>query len=231
MPIPTVNQIALQLVQETGESTSNVDYVTTVERWVQECVDAIGDAKRWAYLYSIGALSTVASTRTYNLTVAFAQEIAVRYTDGSGILTATTKDKLINSGEKLTRTAKPTFWYPDAYDITNEILTLGLHPTPDAVYALEFFGFLVQQELSSSSKLPFPRNFIRVLKDGVRAKIREDDRNYQGASIAYRNFIAGIRDLVSVTLVTAEVSRLGYSDLAKQKNDLVRLPPDHFRNY
>lgn len=230
MSIPTVNQLAQQLAQEVGESTSNTNLVLLIESWIQECVDAIGEAKRWDYLYSIGTLATVASTRTYNLTVTFQQEIAARFTDGSGILTAATKDKIINGGNRLETTGKPVFWYPDGYDSTNEKLTLGLYYTPDGIYNLEFFGFLVQQELTSSSKLPFPRNFIRVVKDGVRAKLREDDRNYQGATIAERKFQQGIRELVSTKLYTGEVSRLGYSDLPGRSNDLTRLPPDHFRN-
>ena len=232
MSIPTVNQLAQTLATEIGESTSNANYIATVEEWIKECVDEIGDAKRWNYLYSIGPLNTVASTRTYNLTVAFQQEIAARFTDGSGILTATTKDKIINTGEKLETTGKPNWWYPEAYDITNEKLTLGLYYTPDAVYALEFFGFLIQQELTTSSKLPFPRNFIRVLKDGVRAKIREDDKNFQGAQLSRAAFKRGISELVSATLYGGEVSRLGYSDLSNTSgsNRLVRLPPDHFHN-
>lgn len=230
MAIQTVNELAVEMAMEVGESASNASYISKVEKWIQECVDRIGIAKRWNYLYSIASLNTVAGTRTYNLTAYFEQETAASFTDGSGPLGFANKEELINSGRDLTDTGKPSTWYVESYDISNERLTIGLYLTPAAIYTIEFIGKLVPQELSSSSKLPFPRSFVHVLKSGVRAKIFRDDGNYTGANLNEQLFREGIRNLISLKLIDAKISRLGRSDLSSNKPDLVRLPPDHFRN-
>lgn len=230
MAIQTVNELAVEMTMEVGESASNTSYISKVEKWIQECVDRIGIAKRWDYLYSIASLNTVAGTRTYNLTATFEQELAARFTSDSGVLGFLEKENLVNAGRILEDQGRPNTWYIDAYDISNEKLTIGLYYVPDAVYTLEFLGKLVPQELSSSSKLPFPRSFIHVLKDGIRAKIFRDDGNYAGANTLEQLFRSGIRELVGVKLITAKMSRLGRSDLSSSKPDLVRLDPNHFRN-
>lgn len=231
MAIPTVNQLALVLMRECGESSTNADLVAQFEAWVQDIFDEIGIQTEWSWLYIISTLATVNGTRLYEVVGALEQAITMRITIDDTPLVQKKRQELADRGFNLELTGKPTWWYIEGYDSINEVFQLGLYPVPSAIYSIEVLGLLQPQELVSSSKLPFPRSFISVLKNGVRAKFREDDKNWTGAQLSRSQYLEARTQLISKNnRKISQASKMQIQDISYSGYDYVRLPPDHFSN-
>jgi hypothetical protein len=231
MSIPTVNSLALSVMREFGESSDNVNLVAQVEEWVRDGYDEIGIKANWKYLFLIESLVTVVSQRLYNLAGVLDQEIACINTQDNTPLEKKERQELMEKGVNLSLTGKPLAWYVESFDITLETFTIGLYPVPDTIYTLQFLGLLQPKELSSTDKLFFPREFIFLLKDSVRIRFKEDDKDYTGASKIQSRFNENILRLKQRNDAPMALRpRMQIQDIAHSAETFVRLPPDHFTN-
>lgn len=229
MAIPTVNQLALSLMKEFGEDTSNSNLVSQVEAWIQDCYDEIGLGAEWKYLFEIETLATVASQRTYQLSGVLEQEIACQNVADNMALVKKTRQQLMELHLDINLLGKPVSWYVESFDSTNEKFTVGLYPVPDIIYNLRWLGLLQPIELTSTTKLFFPREFIFLLKDGVRIKFKEDDKDYTGASRISTRYNANLQKLKNRNdSGIAFKPRMAIMDLSSNYDVFVGLPPEHF---
>lgn len=229
MSIPTVNQLALSIMREYGEDSSNSNLVSQVEAWIQDGYDEIGIQAEWQYLFEIESLATVASQRTYQLTGILEQEIACQNIADNMNLVKKTRQQLMELSLDLELLGKPVSWYVENFDNINEKFTIGLYPVPDGIYNLRWFSLLQPIELVSSSKLFFPREFIFLLKDAVRIKFKEDDKDYTGASRISNRFNMNLEKLKRKNDASVAFKpRMAIMDLSSNYDVFVGLPPEHF---
>lgn len=230
MAIPTVNQLAQTLMREAGEAVSNTDLISQYEDWIQTVFDDIGIETKWRYLWNIGTINTVSSQRLYALSGTLDQEIAARFTVDNTPLRLMRRQEMMG-GVDLELTGTPTDFYIETYNPTTEEFSIGLYPIPTSIIAIEFLGVLNPQELTSGTKLPMPRRFISTLKHGVNALRKEDDKNYNGATLAKARFERGLRMLkISDSNLSGHFPQMQIQDIPHSDTPFVRLPPNHFRN-
>lgn len=231
MAIPTVNELALILMREAGEVASNAALVAQYESWIQDIFDDIGIACKWRYLWEMNSLTTVDGTALYTLDGVLDQEISAKFVDDTNSpLRMGYKQDLMNRGLNLDLAGKPQYWIVEEYDSDTEKFTTRLWPVPDAVYEISFLGILQPQELTSTTKLTFPRRFISTIKHGVRALSREDDEKYDGADRAESRYKLGLRQLIKGNTLGAYRPQMQIQDIPSTYPQFVKLPPDHFRN-
>lgn len=231
MSIPTVNEIALSIMNEFGEDTSNSNLLTQVEEWIKNVYDEIGIQTNWKYLWLIEAINTSITLRTYSFAGIFEQEISAQFSVDNMPLVYKTRQELMNLGINILLAGKPKYWYTESYSPISETFTIGLYPVPDAVYSISFFGKISPQELISTTKLPMPKQFIFVLKDGVRFRYKMDDKDYSGATM-FRQIYQENRNTLKQQndIPVAQKQRMYVQDIGFSSDPLVRFPPDHFRN-
>lgn len=233
MSIPTVNEIALSIMKEFGEDTSNSDLLVQVEEWIKNVYDEIGIQTKWKYLWLAEAINTIIGERSYALVGAFSDHFAAQYNgSGNAPLIYKNRSEMMNLSSPLTmQTGKPKYWYINSYDSVTERFIIRLYPIPDAIYQISFYGILMPQELVSTTKLPMPKEFIFVLKDGVRYRYKMDDKDFSGADRFDTKFKANINLLKQRNdMPVALKQRMYIQDISSGNDPLVRFPPDHFRN-
>lgn len=230
MSIPTVNSLALSLMKEFGEDTSNSDLVSQIESYIQDVFDEIGIRSEWKYQWLINTITTVNGQRTYNLNTTLDQQIAAQISTTNLPLIYKKRQQLMEMGIDLDLLGTPSYWYDESYDSVNEIFVIGLYPKPNLIVSIDFLGQLVPVELASGSKLPFPRKFLFVLKDGVRYRINLDDKKVEVASAFKASFRENIEILKAKETTNAVKQRMYVQDIGYTSDPLVRFPPDHFRN-
>lgn len=231
MAIPTVNQVATQLMVEFGEDTSNSNIVSKFEAWIQDIFDEIGVQTEWQYRYLIEAKNTVAGTRLYTFSGLQDQILSAQFVDNLVPVTYKSKLELQQMGLDLNLTGRPRYMYIEKYDDTTEQYTIGLQPIPNAVYSINFLGLLQPQQLSSTTKLPFSRKFLFLLKDGIRFRLKIADKDFNAAQLFRSNFKDNLEVMKKQDTVNKnQYRRMQVQDISSGRDDLVQLPPDHFRN-
>jgi hypothetical protein len=234
MANPTVNSLAQVMMRESGEDTSNSALLGQYEAWVQDVYDEIGIQAEWSYLWTVGNFNTVVGTRVYDLTAQFSPElldqgiVIKRLSDNKFLLNKRRQELMVRDID-FNLAGDPDYWYiePGAGNST----LIGLYRVPASIISMEIFGLLQPTELQSTDVLPFPRSFIFLLKDGMRIKMKEDDKDYAGADRVRARFNDGLRKLKqnSDTQI-ANVPRMDVMDISSGRDNLVRLDPNHFRN-
>lgn len=234
MANPTVNQLAQVMMREFGEDTSNSSLVGQIESWIQDGFDEIGISAEWNYLWVITQFNTVIGTRTYDLGSIIAPQlldeaISIRNTSNYFSLRYTKRQKLMEMDANILVSGESEQWYVEPNG--GESSLIGLYKVPNSIVTMEVLGMLQPMEFSSDTVLPFPRMFIFLLKDAVRVRFKQDDKDYSGADRIQQNFNKNLAKLKQNNDQQIGLSdRMQVVDISTGRDQMVKLDPNHFRN-
>lgn len=230
----TVNSIAVALMDEFGEDSSNATLVTTYERWVDEVYQEIGSQTRYVFLQGSEPLSTVASQASYTLDVEASSVQVIRRTDDDYELDYMSIEDQVARGYDLEETGEPELYRYDGLtdDAGDQKVTIILHPIPDAVYPLEVHWHRQVKSLGTSDHVPLPFEFLHVLKAGVRANHYALEEDFENAGYWDRRFRLNLGTMISKYQVPGGTNfRMQPTDVTPTtRMPPVRLPPSDFSN-
>ncbi len=216
----TVNALALDLITEAGESTSQTAFVTLVEKRVNEALHEIGLATNFNPFKARDTFSTGVATPQYNLPATAREIIQLQFVvDGQPIAFATTQE-LARRGLKLTDPGRPQFWLEDGVvqSVANNLLRIRLVPVPVAIESVEREFYFDSTDAASASHLQVPDSFLVTVKDRVRSFLKENLGKYDASALDIRRYENNLKRLtarengkVAEKIILAEV------DLARSR--------------
>lgn len=169
--------VARDVAEELGERFEDIDVRETFLTWVQEGIDEIITSGRFLQVNAQESITLVNGTRDYTLDNTVSEVITFRLLDSAGqdigeaIFAA--REALIRRGKDLSgvTTGTPEHWFYSGVDSLGS-LQISFFPTPDAATAVTAVGEVLAQPPvpSATAQIPFPREFIMVLKEIVRFK-------------------------------------------------------------
>lgn len=194
----TVDSLASDLATEFGEEYTDIDIATQFQNWVIEVIEEIVTSGRWFFQNDSQTLALVASTRVYSLD-ADVSEVRQVYDPTNKVRVAYAPvERLVAHGNGIDDEGnQPTHWYMEGIG-SNQEIKIGLYPVPSAAAVaaipnLTIHTALRPAALASTSTIPLPEEYIRVAKDGVRAKIRFSDGDINGFQLMDRRFTEGLQ--------------------------------------
>ncbi len=177
----TITVLAALVANEAGENYSNAKVKTVWDQWVIEAVEGVLSSGRWHSLNTSDTITTVNTTRTYDLDATIAEVRAIQIPVTGKPLSYTTIESLLRHGKLLATAGVATDWYVDGATSTDQI-TVGLYPTPNGVVVYDVMGLLRPALLTTSSEIPLGLEFDKVIRNFVRAKAAANEKNFDEAS-------------------------------------------------
>lgn len=193
----TPNSIALSLITEVGESTDDADFVTLVEKRVNEAVQEIALATNFNPYKARASFNTAIGTATYNMPATARELVQLRYvTDGAPIIYATTQELVMRS-VKLTDSGRAKFWLEDGVTLSGSdtLLKIRLVPVPAAVESIEEEHYFDPTDTASASHIPIPLSWIVPTLDRVRSFLLENLGKYDASALAIRRYEKSLKRL------------------------------------
>lgn len=231
--MPTVQNLALELAEEWGESTFDSDYLKLVRTWIKDGFREIGDEAEWFFLKADETINTIAATATYRLASAVSYATKLRFTLTDEPIPYTPVEQLIERGLDMELQDKPQAWYISGYDsVTNQFI-VKLWPIPGSIYSLQFIEDGRPLEIADADSIPMPANFLTILKDYVRAEQSRDDKDYENYDrMNDRWRVALDKRKKRFTKQPARKIRLKVSDITRSDRGqpFLRFPPTNFEN-
>lgn len=216
----TVNALAVDLITEVGESTSQTAFVTLVEKRVNEALHEIGLATNFNPFKARSTFATVIGTPQYNMPTSAREIIQLQFTvDGQPIPFATTQE-LARRGLKLTDPGRPQFFLEDGVvqSGANNLLRIRLVPVPAAIENIEEEHYFDSTDTASASHLQVPDSFLVCVKDRVRSFLLENLGKYDASALAIRRYENNLKRIVSKENgKVAEKITLAEVDLANRR--------------
>ncbi|MHA2242987.1 MAG: phage adaptor protein [Candidatus Thorarchaeota archaeon] len=187
----TVNALAQEIATEFGEEYTDQDVADQFRTWVKEVVRRVIASGRWFSQNAVDDITTVASTATYTLDSTTSEVKAIRLTATDKPIIYTPVERLIAKDYNLETTGPPTNWWIDSLDASQNIV-IRFYPVPDAVYDIDAHVLKRPPTLGDSDSIPLPIEYIDVVRDGVRWKVRYNENNLEAAGLALQEFKEGI---------------------------------------
>jgi hypothetical protein len=197
--VATPNSIALSLITEVGESTDDTDFVSLVEKRVNEAVQEIALATNFNPYKARAPFDTAIGTATYNMPATARELIQLQFvTDGVPIAYATTQD-MARRGLKLTDPGRPQFWLEDGVVLSgsNTLLKIRLVPVPVAIESIEEEHYFDPTDTASASHIPIPLSWIVPTLDRVRSFLLENLGKYDASALAIRRYENGLKRIAN----------------------------------
>lgn len=187
------------MIQEVGESTDDADFVTLVEKRVNEAVQEIAIATNFNPYKARASFNTAIGTATYNMPAAARELVQLRFvTDGFPISFASTQD-MARRGILLTTSGRPQFWLEDGVVVSGSdtLLRIRLVPVPAAIESIEEEHYFDPTDTASASQIPIPLSFIVPTLDRVRSFLLENLGKYDASALAIRRYENGLKRIVN----------------------------------
>ncbi len=217
----TVNALALDLITEVGESTSQTGFVILVEKRVNEALHEIGLATNFNPFKARSTFATVVGgSSQYSMPASAREIIQLQFvTDGQPIVFATIQE-LARRGIKLTDPGRPQFWLEDGVvqSGANNLLRIRLVPVAVAVENVEEEHYFDSTDTASASHLQVPDSFLVCVKDRVRSFLLENLGKYDASALAIRRYENNLKRLTTrENGKVAEKITLAEVDLARSR--------------
>ncbi len=192
----TVADIAQEMADEFGEEYTDDDVKNQFVIWVIETVEEIVTSGRWFFQNSSEDVTLVIAQKDYSLTAAVSEVRDIRSPGTKKRIAYIPVERLIARAKDLDLAGTPTNWYIDSLGSSNE-MKISLWPVPDsaAVTAespIKVFTLLRPTALTETSTIPMPEEYIRVCREGVRAKVRYNDGSLEASAYARQQFKEGL---------------------------------------
>jgi len=194
--VATVDDVASDIATEFGEEFSDLDIKEQFRTWVGEVFEEVFASGRWFFQNDSQNVTLVASTKDYSMDTDVAEVRDMRDPNDNIRVEYAPVERLIARGKDLLLEGTPTNWYIDSLGTSQEII-ISLWPVPSAaavaaVGALKAYTLLRPPALGGSDTVPIPTEYIRVMKDGVRAKVKFSDGDLEGHQVARQLFQDGL---------------------------------------
>ncbi len=193
--MPTPNSIALTLITEHGESTDSPDFVTLVEKRVNEAVQEIALAANFNPYKARSTFATVIGQAQYNMPATARELIQLQFvSDGTPIIYSTTQE-LARRGIKLTDSDRPRFWLEDGVVVSGSdtLLRIRLVGVPAAIESIEEEHYFDPTDTASASQIPIPLSWVVPTMDRVRAWFSQNEGKYDAATLDMRRYRDGLK--------------------------------------
>jgi hypothetical protein len=238
----TATDLALILMREEDESSDDAEMLTTVIGWISDAVDAISSACDWRIFKAIFPFSTQPTVATYDMDASLVDIRSIRFVDTDEPIHYKDDPRLFSTFTNLEEPGKPRDWFIDSQDDdpataigAQPIIKIRFHPIPDDFYTLTISAqkHPIVTALTPLQAIPLRQEMLLMVKDWVTARIRYDDKDYEGGD----RFLAAYNDRLQ-KMVAKEESGPGARELRMQVTDIapsgnnqdVRFDPAHFNN-
>jgi hypothetical protein len=187
----TVNALAQEVATEFGEEWTDQDIADQFRTWVKEVVRRVITSGRWFSQNAIDDITTVASTATHTLDATTSEVKAMRLTATDKPIIYTPVERLIAKDYNLETTGTPPNWWIDSLDASQNIV-VRFYPVPDAAYDIDAHVLKRPVTLGDTDNIPLPEEYLDVVRDGVRWKVRFNENNLEAAALMLQEFKEGI---------------------------------------
>lgn len=192
----TVADIAQEMADEVGEEYTDDDVKTQFVIWVIETIEEIVTSGRWFFQNGSESVTLVATQKDYSLTAAVSEVRDIRSPGTKKRIAYIPVERLIARAKDLDLPGTPTNWYIDSLGSSNE-MKISLWPVPDAASVtaespIKVYTLKRPTALTETSTIPMPEEYIRVLREGVRSKVKFNDGNMEATAYADSKFKAGL---------------------------------------
>ncbi len=192
----TVDDVASDIATEFGEEFSDLDIKAQFRLWVSEVFEEVFASGRWFFQNDSQSISLSAGVKDYALDADVAEVRDIRDPNDNVRVEYAPVERLIARGKDLLLAGTPTNWYIDSLG-TNQEIKVSLWPVPDAdavaaITALTAYTLMRPPALGGTDTIPIPREYIRVMKDGIRAKVKFSDGDLDGNQVARQMFQDGL---------------------------------------
>ncbi len=143
-------------------------------------------------------MACVASTREYTLDASVSEVLAVVLTGGSlsspKEVSFAPRERLIARGKDLSTstTGTPDYWYYTGVDSSGN-LKIAFQPVPDDTYTATLQVLDQPSTPGDSDEIALPREFERVLKEGIRFRAYRNEGQIDLATLSYQIFQSGLQ--------------------------------------
>lgn len=193
----TVDDVAQEVAEEFGEEFSDLDIKSQIQKWVIEVFEEVYASGRWFFQNDSQDITLADGTKDYSMDTDVAEVRDVRDPNSNKRVAYAPVERLIAKGKDLLSTGNaPEFWYIDSLGPSQEI-KVSLYPVPNAtavtnIGSLRAYTLLRPPALTGTDTIPIPPEYIRVIREGVRAKVMFADKDLQASQIAKEAFIDGL---------------------------------------
>ena len=193
----TLDQLAGEVATEFGEQYGDLDVSLQFQKWAQESFDAIVAEARWFFKNATADVVPVAGTAVYTLPATVSEVRAAYISTTYGRVAYSTIERLLARGSNLAEAGTPRAWFYSGLDSATTGLKVQFWPVPNA--ALVSSGAVIRMEtlsrpasLSPTDTIPLPSEYIRVMRDGIRFRVKFNDNDLEGARAAHTLFQDGL---------------------------------------
>jgi len=232
--MPTVNSLALEILQDMEKATDDTGAVARTEARVNNALDEIAVATNWNTFKARTTIPTVASQAQYNLPAGAREIITLRYLDTGEEIRRFTEQEAARRNMKLEDTGRARGWIEDGTVESggNILLRFRLEPVPASIVNFEAYYYYHPSNVASSSTMPVQDHYLHLIKDYVKARLLEIDGKYDQAGLCQGRFVTNLE-----TLRKKELGKVA-SLLVLKQTDLINIPkrngpifdPSHFDN-
>lgn len=221
----TVNAFALLIAAEYGVDTANTNFITQIERYINDGMKHILNYCDWPWRFTSESINTVSGTASYSLSTSACEVNAARIPSLDRELEQTTIEQLSEADLNVEIAGEPRYFYNLGYDVANLKPTIGLYPVPDGTYEIRFYETLRAVDVASASSIPFPEDVRGCLREYVRYYMEKADKDYGAAALAKTDYIDSLRRLRHKYLVAnAENLEGQYTDVPANAKKRGRFP-------
>jgi hypothetical protein len=189
----TPNSVALDLAEEFGEYTGDSEAIDQLESWVQDVYDNITLLGRWNFLAHKETVTLVPAQAEYALSSDMGEIIEFNDTDNDVRVPYVPIERLVAREVDVDAAGDPTSWAFAGLDGSGN-LKVSFTPVPNGgVTTLEAYGQKRPARMATSDVIEIPNDFLAVLKEGVRSKVRYTDGDLEGFTAAQQTYLQGIQ--------------------------------------
>jgi hypothetical protein len=195
----TLDSLAQVMATEFGEQYGDLDIADQFRDWTQEVFEeVVGDA-RWFFKNGSTDIVPVLGQAVYTLPVGVA-EVRTAYiptTPKPARVAYSSVERLLARGANLGEPGTPRAWHYCGIDSTTTAQKVRLWPVPDAAFLATGLHVVLEtvnrpEALLTTDTIPLPPEYIRVMRDGIRFKVKFNDGDLEGASLAHQRFSSGL---------------------------------------
>ena len=219
MPNITVQSLAEQMVVDQGGTTIDPTDVALFVTWVSDVCQAIATAADWLFFRTVETIAITASTATYSLSAIDSEVTVIRIASLKHTLRATSKEFLLSRRMDLDLLGLPIRFFNAGFDAATGKKQITFWPIPDTDLSVEVTAEKIIGVLAATDIIPYPDKFIPLIKDGVRIKNLEHEREFESADRVTRRFATDLDKMIE--RYTREPSRL----LRRREADITREDP------
>ncbi len=192
----TVDDVAADIATEFGEEFSDLDIKAQFRTWVSEVFEEVYASGRWFFQNDTQNVTLSDGVKDYSMDTDVAEVRDMRDPNDNVRVEYAPVERLIARGKDLLLEGTPSNWYIDSLG-TNQEIKISLWPVPDAdavadISALVAYTLLRPPALGGSDTIPLPTEYIRVMKDALRAKVKFSDGDLDGHQVARQLFTDGL---------------------------------------